>query len=107
MRSDIVICNDLDMSSVGPNAVLAYKFPEYLDIVPTHLMETDSEVGELFVGQQFDNKKDYVYAIKQYNIKLSVNYKVSKSTQTLYVGECWRADNCCNWWVRAALIQMT
>ncbi|PPD83582.1 hypothetical protein GOBAR_DD19479 [Gossypium barbadense] len=65
-RFDIVIWNDLGahMSSIEPDMALVYEFPEYLDIVPTHLMETNSEVGELYVGQQFDNKKDCVYAIK-------------------------------------------
>ncbi|KAL1086672.1 hypothetical protein V6Z11_D08G129200 [Gossypium hirsutum] len=65
-RFDIVIWNDLGahMSSIEPDMALLYEFPEYLDIVPTHLMETNSEVGELYVGQQFDNKKDCVYAIK-------------------------------------------
>ncbi|KAH1107371.1 hypothetical protein J1N35_011139 [Gossypium stocksii] len=64
IRSDIVIWNDPNISSINPTMVLAYEFPQYLDIVPTHLMEIDSEVEELFVGQQFNNKKDCAYAIK-------------------------------------------
>ncbi|PPS11976.1 hypothetical protein GOBAR_AA08658 [Gossypium barbadense] len=65
------------------------------------------ELEELFVGQQFENKADCVFAIKQYSMKLSIDYKVVKSTPTLYVGECWRADDGCGWRVRAAFIQRT
>ncbi|KAH1082743.1 hypothetical protein J1N35_022504 [Gossypium stocksii] len=36
---------------------------------------------ELFVGQQFDNKADYVFAIKQYNMKLSIDYKRTQQWQ--------------------------
>ncbi|XP_016747576.2 uncharacterized protein [Gossypium hirsutum] len=69
--------------------------------------EEVEDLEELFVGQQFENKADYVFAIKQYSMKLSIDYKVVKSTPTLYVGECWRADDGCGWRVRAAFIQRT
>ncbi|KAK5818439.1 hypothetical protein PVK06_023376 [Gossypium arboreum] len=32
------------------------EFSKYLDIVPAHLLDEESKVEELFVGQQFDNK---------------------------------------------------
>ncbi|XP_040967943.1 uncharacterized protein [Gossypium hirsutum] len=40
-------------------------------------------------------------------MKLSIDYKVSKSAPTLYVGECWRADVGCGWRIHAAFIQWT
>ncbi|XP_017613501.1 uncharacterized protein LOC108458602 [Gossypium arboreum] len=40
-------------------------------------------------------------------MKLSIDYKVVKSTPTLYVGECWRAGDGCGWRVQAAFIQKT
>ncbi|XP_012453306.1 uncharacterized protein LOC105775331 [Gossypium raimondii] len=40
-------------------------------------------------------------------MKLSIDYKVAKSTPTLYVGEYWRASDGCGWRVRAAFIQRT
>ncbi|XP_040967113.1 uncharacterized protein [Gossypium hirsutum] len=63
--------------------------------------------NELFVGQQFENKADCVFAIKQYSMKLLIDYNVFKSTPTLYVGECWRAGDGCGWRVRAVFIQRT
>ncbi|XP_016673069.2 uncharacterized protein [Gossypium hirsutum] len=96
-----------NMLNVDPDAAHASEFPEYADIVPAHRLALNSQFNELFVGQQFENKADCVFAIKQYSMKLSIDYKVAKSTPTLYVGECWRADNMCGWRVHAAFIQMT
>ncbi|PPD84984.1 hypothetical protein GOBAR_DD18079 [Gossypium barbadense] len=77
MGFDIVIRNDLGahMSNVDPDAAYTCELLKYLDIVPAHLLEVDLEVGELFVGQQFYNKKDCVHVIKQYSLKLSMDYK--------------------------------
>ncbi|KAK5813619.1 hypothetical protein PVK06_029070 [Gossypium arboreum] len=63
------------MLTIDPNAALEREFFEYPAIVPVRLTKVNSEVKELFVSQWFDNKKDYVYAIKQYNVRLSVDYK--------------------------------
>ncbi|PPR84038.1 hypothetical protein GOBAR_AA36675 [Gossypium barbadense] len=56
------------MTDVDPDAALACEFPEYTNIVSAHLLddEFDDEFDdeELFVGQQFDNKKDCLNAIK-------------------------------------------
>ncbi|KAK5771056.1 hypothetical protein PVK06_047230 [Gossypium arboreum] len=102
MRSGIVIHNNLRafMTDVDPDVVLAREFSKYPNIVPAHLLDEESEAGELFVGQQFDVKKDCLHAIKQYNLKLSVDYKATKLMQYLYVGECWKALSGCNWHVR-------
>ncbi|KAK5824081.1 hypothetical protein PVK06_018844 [Gossypium arboreum] len=86
-----------NMLNVDPNATYASEFPEYADIVPAHRLASNSQFDELFVGQQFENKADCVFAIKQYSMKLSIDYKVAKPTPTLYVGECWRADDGCGW----------
>lgn len=96
-----------DMLNVDPNAVHASKFLEHADIVPAHKLASNSQLEELFVGQRFENKVDYVFAIKQYSMKLSIDYKIAKSTLTLYVGECSRASNEYGWQVRAAFIQRT
>ncbi|XP_017614136.1 uncharacterized protein LOC108459300 [Gossypium arboreum] len=105
----IILRNELggNMLNVDPDAAHASEFPKYADIVPTHRLASNSHFDELFVGQQFENKADCVFAIKQYNMKLSIDYKVAKSTPTLYVGECWRADDGYGWRVRAAFIQRT
>ncbi|XP_012442176.1 uncharacterized protein LOC105767211 [Gossypium raimondii] len=95
------------MSDVDPDAALAREFSEYPDIVPTHLVHNEFDEEELFIGQQFDNKKDYLHAIKKLSLKLGVDYKVTKSTQSLYAGECWKASSGCKWRVRAALMQGT
>ncbi|XP_016740192.1 uncharacterized protein [Gossypium hirsutum] len=95
------------MSDVDPDAALAREFSKYPNIVPTHLVDNEFDEEELFVVQQFDNKKDCLHAIKQLSLQLGVDYKVTKSTQSLYTGECWKASSGCKWRVRAALMQRT
>ncbi|KAH1128986.1 hypothetical protein J1N35_000364 [Gossypium stocksii] len=68
------------MTNVDPNAALACKFPIYTNIVPAHLLYDKFGDEELFVGQQFDNKKYCLHVIKQLSLKLGVDYKVTKST---------------------------
>ncbi|PPR87773.1 hypothetical protein GOBAR_AA32927 [Gossypium barbadense] len=65
-----------NMLNVDPDAAHASEFPEYADIVPAHRLASNSQFDELFFGQQFENKADCVFAIKQYNMKLSIDYKV-------------------------------
>lgn len=88
-----------------PRAPLAFEFPYYLDIIPTHRLVADFELEDLFVGQQFVNKEDCLFSIKRYRVKVLVDFKVAKSTPTLYIGECWRSREWCNWWVRATFIR--
>ncbi|KAH1055285.1 hypothetical protein J1N35_033350 [Gossypium stocksii] len=80
-----------DMLNVDPNATHVFEFPEYADIVHAHRLTSISQLKELFVGQQFENKVDCVFVIKQYSMKFLIDYKVVKSTPTLYVRKCWRA----------------
>ncbi|KAK5771811.1 hypothetical protein PVK06_048055 [Gossypium arboreum] len=61
--------------------------------------------NELFVGQRFESKEECVFAIKLYSMIISVDYKVVVSKPTLYIGECWKSTECCNWRIRAAFIQ--
>lgn len=67
MGSGIVIHNNprAFMSNLDLDMAFAREFLEYLDIVLAHLPEGESNIGELFVGQQFNNKKDCVHAIKK------------------------------------------
>ncbi|KAH1098430.1 hypothetical protein J1N35_015351 [Gossypium stocksii] len=66
MRYDIVICNNPGafMTDVHPGAAVACEFSEYPNIVSSHLLDEESKARELFVGQQFDNKKDCLHTIK-------------------------------------------
>ncbi|PPD73494.1 hypothetical protein GOBAR_DD29570 [Gossypium barbadense] len=68
------------MTDVDLDAVLAHEFPEYTNIMSAHLVDNEFDEEELFVGQQFDNKKYYLHAIKQLRLKIGVDYKVTKST---------------------------
>ncbi|MFQ6645564.1 hypothetical protein Gotur_019522 [Gossypium turneri] len=67
----IVIRNDLraHMSIVDPDAAHAFEFPEYLDIIPAHLMLENPEPKVLFMGQRFVSKDECVDAIKRYSVK--------------------------------------
>ncbi|PPD72995.1 hypothetical protein GOBAR_DD30097 [Gossypium barbadense] len=55
---------DAHSPSFNPDAAHAFEFPEYADIVPAHRLVSNSQLEELFVGQRFENKADYVVAIK-------------------------------------------
>ncbi|PPE02625.1 hypothetical protein GOBAR_DD00324 [Gossypium barbadense] len=94
------------MSLTDPDAA-AYvaEFPEYPEIVHSHGLAVTSDDDELFIGQRFSCKEECEYVIKQYSMKISVDYKVTVSTPTIYVKECWKAAEGCNWWVRAAFIR--
>ncbi|PPD72772.1 hypothetical protein GOBAR_DD30324 [Gossypium barbadense] len=61
-----------DMLNVDLDAGHASEFPEYADIVPAHRLTINSQFKELFVGQQFENKTDCVFAIKQYKPVMGV-----------------------------------
>ncbi|XP_016681874.2 uncharacterized protein [Gossypium hirsutum] len=93
------------MSLIDPDAAYVAEFPEYPEIVHSHGLSVTSDDDEIFIGQRFSCKEECVYAIKQYSMKISVDYKVSVSTPTIYVGECWKAAEGCNWRVRAAFIR--
>ncbi|KAK5785179.1 hypothetical protein PVK06_039732 [Gossypium arboreum] len=96
-----------DMLKVYPDAAHASEFLEYADIVPAYRLASNSQLEELFVRQQLKNKAGCVFAIKQYNIKLLIDYQVAKSTLTLYVREFWRTNDRCGWQVWAAFIHRT
>ncbi|KAH1113910.1 hypothetical protein J1N35_007288 [Gossypium stocksii] len=95
------------MTDVDPNVALAREFPKYTNIMLAHLLDKEFSDEELFVIQQFNNKKDCLHAIKQLSLKLGVDDKVMKSTQSLNVGECLKASSGCKWRVRAALMRRT
>ncbi|PPD75858.1 hypothetical protein GOBAR_DD27220 [Gossypium barbadense] len=93
------------MSLIDPDAAYVAEFPEYPEVVHRHGLAVTSDDEELFIGQRFSCKEECVYAIKWYSMNISVDYKVAVSTPTIYVGECWKAAEGCNWWVRAAFIK--
>ncbi|PPD96625.1 hypothetical protein GOBAR_DD06344 [Gossypium barbadense] len=93
------------MSLIDPDAAYVAEFSEYPEIVHPHGLAVTSDDEELFIGQKFNCKEDCVYAIKRYSMNISVDYKVAVSTPTIYVGECWKAAEGCNWRVRAAFIR--
>ncbi|PPD83522.1 hypothetical protein GOBAR_DD19538 [Gossypium barbadense] len=93
------------MSLIDPNAAYVAEFLEYPKIVHSYGLAVTSDDEELFIGQRFRCKEECIYAIKRYNMKISVDYKVSVSTPTIYVRECWKATECCNWRVGDAFIR--
>ncbi|PPD91592.1 hypothetical protein GOBAR_DD11472 [Gossypium barbadense] len=103
----ILIHNNLGlhMSLIDPDAAYVAEFPEYPEIVHPRGLAVTSDDEELFIGQRFSCKEECVYAIKRYSMNISVDYKVFVSIPTIYVGECWKAAEGCNWRVRAAFIK--
>ncbi|KAK5813955.1 hypothetical protein PVK06_029406 [Gossypium arboreum] len=94
-------------SSIGSSrdlpAMQAHEFPEYAHIIPS--LMTCSETGDLCIGMRFPTKDAVLSAIKHYNIKQSVDYKVIVSTPTKYVGKCIMFGQGCNWSIRAAFMK--
>ncbi|KAK5832074.1 hypothetical protein PVK06_015874 [Gossypium arboreum] len=103
----IAIHNNLGvyMSRIDLDAAHAAEFSKYPEILPAHRIAVYSDSEELFVGQRFKSKEECVFAIKRYSMNISVDYKVVTSKSTLYIGECWRSAEGCNWRIRAAFIQ--
>ncbi|XP_052486961.1 uncharacterized protein LOC128041290 [Gossypium raimondii] len=103
----IVIHNNPEphISLIDPDATYVAEFLEYPEIVHSHRLAVTSDDDELFIGQRFSCKEECVYAIKRYSMKILVDYKVSVSTPIIYVRECWKAAEGCNWRVRAAFIR--
>ncbi|PPE00573.1 hypothetical protein GOBAR_DD02395 [Gossypium barbadense] len=66
MGFDIVIRNNPGafMTDIHPDATVACEFSEYPNIVSAHLLDEELKAKELFVGQQFNNKKDCLHTIK-------------------------------------------
>ncbi|KAK5804134.1 hypothetical protein PVK06_031783 [Gossypium arboreum] len=87
LSREIILQNEHrgNMLNIDPEAVHAPKFPEYADIVPAHRLVSNSQFKELFVGQQFKSKADCVFAIKQYSMKLSIDYKGWISAMVEYI----------------------
>ncbi|XP_017640144.1 uncharacterized protein LOC108481536 [Gossypium arboreum] len=103
----VVIHNNLGphMSLIDPNVAHEAEFPEYPEILPAHWLAVNSQHEELLVGQRFESKEECVFAIKRYSMNISMDYKVAVSKPILYIGECWKSAEGCNWRVRAAFIQ--
>ena len=53
--------------------------------------------NELHVGQQFPNKEAVLFAIKNYSIRRSVEYKVLELDHIKYHGKCKHFRNGCSW----------
>ncbi|XP_057738164.1 uncharacterized protein LOC130955342 isoform X1 [Arachis stenosperma] len=61
--------------------------------------------GEFVIGQRFRSKDEAVLAIKNYNIRRAVEYKVLESDHRKYCGKCRQSDQGCNWLIRVSLRQ--
>ena len=61
--------------------------------------------NELQVGQQFRDKEAVLFAIKNYSIRRSVEYKVLESDHIKYHGKCKYFGNGCNWSIRVSYRQ--
>ncbi|PPD81032.1 hypothetical protein GOBAR_DD22032 [Gossypium barbadense] len=82
----IVIHNNpgAHMSLIDPDATHVVGFLEYPEILPTHQLAVDFDLEELFVGQRFESKEKCVFAIKWYNMNISVDYKVQFQYRVSY-----------------------
>ncbi|KAL1081264.1 hypothetical protein V6Z11_D09G052500 [Gossypium hirsutum] len=85
------------MSRIDPDAARAAEFLEYPEIPHGYRMGVYSDPDELCVGQRFESKEECMFAIKRYSMNISLDYKVIESKPTLYIGECWRSAEGCNW----------
>ncbi|KAH1064185.1 hypothetical protein J1N35_029172 [Gossypium stocksii] len=90
------------MSNIDPNVAYASKFLKYPDIVPAHRLAIDSVREELFMGQKFTTKEEFIFATKRYSMNVSVDYKGAVSKLTLYIRECLRSTKDYNWKYRVS-----
>ncbi|PPS12816.1 hypothetical protein GOBAR_AA07818 [Gossypium barbadense] len=89
------------MSLIDPDATHVAEFLECPEILSAHQLAVNFEHDELLVGQRFESKEEYVFAIKRYSMNISVDYKVAMSKPTLYIRECWKWEEGCNWRMEA------
>ncbi|KAH1107775.1 hypothetical protein J1N35_011543 [Gossypium stocksii] len=64
------------MSRIDPAVAHAVEFPKCPEILPIHRLAIDSVPKKLFVDRRFKSKEECVFAIKQYSMNISVDYKV-------------------------------
>ncbi|PPD84385.1 hypothetical protein GOBAR_DD18700 [Gossypium barbadense] len=64
------------MSLIDPDAAHIAEFRKYPETLPTHRLAVDFNHEELLIEQRFESKEECVFAIKRYNMNISVNYKV-------------------------------
>ncbi|MED6206472.1 hypothetical protein PIB30_026939 [Stylosanthes scabra] len=62
-----------------------------------------SNQAEFKVGQTFVNKEVVVLAMKNYNIRRGVEYRVMESDHAKYLGQCKQFGQGCNWLFRLTL----
>ena len=86
-------------SSLNLEAMCTRTFPS-LNIADGGEMPALTGENELQVGQQFPDKEAVLFAIKNYSIRRSVEYKVLESDQIKYHGKCKYFGNGCNWSIR-------
>ena len=96
----------LHMRTLDLDAMHVAEFPEYAQTLEFSRSWNPS-ISELCVGMQFATKEAVVSAIKHYNIKNSVDYRVVESSPIKYHGQCIMYGAGCNWSIRARLLKKT
>ena len=61
--------------------------------------------NELHVGKHFPNKEAVLFAVKNYSIQRSVQYKVLESDHVTYHGKCKYFGNECSWSIRVTYLR--
>ncbi|MED6166358.1 hypothetical protein PIB30_108503 [Stylosanthes scabra] len=59
--------------------------------------------AEFVVGQSFHTKEEAVLAVKNYNIRRGVEYRVMESDHAKYLGKCKEFGKGCTWLIRLTL----
>ncbi|KAK5811336.1 hypothetical protein PVK06_026665 [Gossypium arboreum] len=82
---------NIDLSIKG-----GFEFSWLSHRIPSHA-STYRDVRVLEVGIEYPKKDVFLFALKRYNMKNSVNYYVTKSRSEKVEGKCTMKDKRCKW----------
>ncbi|RYR17590.1 hypothetical protein Ahy_B03g062295 [Arachis hypogaea] len=76
------------------------EFPKYMTAAEVSIVAD----GEFVVGMEFSSREAVIKAVKDYNIRRSVDYRVYESEPLTFYAKCTQYGSGCDWLIRASLI---
>ncbi|XP_015933940.1 uncharacterized protein LOC107460122 [Arachis duranensis] len=76
------------------------EFPEYMTAAEIPIVED----GEFGIGMEFSSREAVIKAVKDYNIRRSVDYRVFESEPLTFYAKCTQYGSGCDWLIRVSLI---
>ncbi|RYR72328.1 hypothetical protein Ahy_A02g006532 [Arachis hypogaea] len=86
------------MRSLDLEAMHALEFPQYVNAVELPLLPN----GEFTVGIEFSSREAVIKAMKDYTIRIGVNYRVHESEPTTFYAKCTQYGAGCDWLIKVS-----